>query len=172
MVLQDVADSAGAVIERAAVLHRGLTVRPGLNTWQKFWIGLSLALSRNINRTFHEFHPLVVHDLHESASHLYVSTGRGPYNAWFDPIVINEWNNISYQEVREMTAFGVPGVYTFDVVVTDLNMPGMNGLEFCERIATNRSDTPVVVMLSSPNMTKPRWLTDEYAMSRLASFCT
>ncbi|MFH1766452.1 MAG: M14 family zinc carboxypeptidase [Gemmatimonadota bacterium] len=77
-------------------------------------IGLSLALTKNVHKTFHEFKPLVVHDLHESASHLYVSTGRGPYNAWFDPIVINEWNNISYQEVREMTAFGVPGVYTFD----------------------------------------------------------
>jgi hypothetical protein len=77
-------------------------------------IGLSLALSRNVNRTFHEFKPLVVHDLHESASHLYVSTGRGPYNAWFDPITINEWQNISYREVRDMTAFGVPGVYTHD----------------------------------------------------------
>ncbi|MGW8266547.1 MAG: M14 family zinc carboxypeptidase, partial [Longimicrobiales bacterium] len=77
-------------------------------------IGLSLALSKNINRTFHEYHPLVVHDLHESASHLYVSTGRGPYNAWFDPILINEWQNISYREVRDMTAFGVPGVYTHD----------------------------------------------------------
>ncbi|MCJ7628727.1 MAG: hypothetical protein MUO50_10110, partial [Longimicrobiales bacterium] len=77
-------------------------------------IGLSLALTKNVQKTFHEFKPLVVHDLHESASHLYVSTGRGPYNAWFDPIVINEWQNIYYQEVREMTAFGVPGVYTHD----------------------------------------------------------
>ncbi len=77
-------------------------------------IGLSLALTKNVHKTFHEFKPLVVHDHHESASHLYVSTGRGPYNAWFDPIVINEWNNISYREVRDMTAFGVPGVYTFD----------------------------------------------------------
>ena len=77
-------------------------------------IGLSLAMTQNIHQVFHQYKPLVVHDLHESASHLYVSTGRGPYNAWFDPIVINEWNNISYQEVREMTAFGVPGVYTFD----------------------------------------------------------
>jgi len=77
-------------------------------------IGLSLALTKNVHEVFHQYKPLVVHDLHESASHLYVSTGRGPYNAWFDPIVINEWNNISYQEVRDMTAFGVPGVYTFD----------------------------------------------------------
>jgi two-component system response regulator AtoC len=34
----------------------------------------------------------------------------------------------------------------FDVVVTDLNMRGMNGVELCERIAGNRPDLPVVVI--------------------------
>lgn len=34
----------------------------------------------------------------------------------------------------------------FDVVVADLNMPGMNGIELCERIVANRGDVPVVVM--------------------------
>lgn len=34
----------------------------------------------------------------------------------------------------------------FDVVLTDLNLPGMNGIELCERIVTNRPDVPVVVM--------------------------
>ena len=77
-------------------------------------ISLSLNLSRHVARTFLEYRPLVLHDLHESASYLYTSTGRGPYNAWVDPIVINEWNSIAYQEVREMTAMGVPGVYTYD----------------------------------------------------------
>ena len=77
-------------------------------------IGLSLALSRAITRTYLEFRPTVFHDHHESASHLYTSTGRGPYNAWLDPIVINEWNRLAYKEVKDMTAFGVPGVYTFD----------------------------------------------------------
>jgi two-component system response regulator AtoC len=33
-----------------------------------------------------------------------------------------------------------------DVVLTDLNMSGMNGLELCERVATNRPDLPVVMM--------------------------
>ena len=34
----------------------------------------------------------------------------------------------------------------FDVVVTDLHMPGLGGIELCARIAQNRSDTPVVVL--------------------------
>ncbi|HEX5656988.1 MAG TPA: sigma-54 dependent transcriptional regulator [Polyangiales bacterium] len=34
----------------------------------------------------------------------------------------------------------------FDVVLTDLNMPGMNGLALCERVAEARADIPVVVI--------------------------
>ena len=33
-----------------------------------------------------------------------------------------------------------------DVIVTDINMRGMNGLELCERIVANRPDIPVVVI--------------------------
>lgn len=75
-------------------------------------LGLSLDLSRHIMETFLEFHPQVLHDLHESASHLYVSTGTGPYNAWVDPILVDEWHMIAYEEVNGMTREGVPGVWT------------------------------------------------------------
>ncbi len=75
-------------------------------------LGLSLQLSKNIMKVFLEYHPQVMHDLHESASHLYISTGTGPYNAWLDPIVIDEWHQLAYQEVDEMTKEGVPGVWT------------------------------------------------------------
>jgi two-component system response regulator AtoC len=34
----------------------------------------------------------------------------------------------------------------FDVVVTDMTMPGVDGIALCERIAANRPDVPVVVM--------------------------
>ncbi len=75
-------------------------------------LGLSLALSKYIMKVFFDFHPLVMHDLHESASHLYISTGTGPYNAWLDPITIDEWSLLAYREVDEMTKEGVPGVWT------------------------------------------------------------
>lgn len=34
----------------------------------------------------------------------------------------------------------------YDVVLTDLKMPGMNGIELCDRIVSNRPDVPVIVM--------------------------
>ncbi|MEX2608786.1 MAG: M14 family zinc carboxypeptidase [Gemmatimonadota bacterium] len=74
--------------------------------------GLSLALSRHVTKTFLEWNPLVMHDLHESASYLYTSTGRGPYNAWIDPMLISEWNRLAHKEVKDLSGFGVPGVYT------------------------------------------------------------
>jgi hypothetical protein len=77
-------------------------------------MSLSLNLSNHVMRTYLEYNPTVFHDLHESASYLYTSTGRGPYNAWIDPILIAEWNRLAFREVQDMTAMGVPGVYTFD----------------------------------------------------------
>ena len=76
-------------------------------------IGQALALSRNIMKVALDFHPQVMHDLHESASHLYISTGAGPYNAWLDPITIDEWQMMAFYEVDAMTREGVPGVWTF-----------------------------------------------------------
>lgn len=76
-------------------------------------IGLSLALSRNILKVALDYHPQVMHDLHESAGHLYISTGSGPYNAWLDPITIDEWQMMAFHEVNALTREGVPGVWTF-----------------------------------------------------------
>jgi len=40
----------------------------------------------------------------------------------------------------------------FDVMVTDLNMPGTNGLELCEQVTANRPDVPVVVITAFGSM--------------------
>src|SRR2546425_7586461 len=75
-------------------------------------LGMALALSRNQMKTFLEYHPAILHDLHESVPFLYTSTGTGPYNAWLDPLVIDEWHVLAYHEIEEMTKRGVPGVWT------------------------------------------------------------
>ena len=75
-------------------------------------LGLTLALSRNMTKTFLDWHPTVMHDLHESVPYLYIMTGTGPYNAWLDPIVISEWQSMAYHEIEEMTKRGVIGVWT------------------------------------------------------------
>ena len=43
-------------------------------------------------------------------------------------------------------AFVRLGSQDYDVVVTDLNMRGMNGVELCDRIVRNRPDIPVIVV--------------------------
>ncbi len=73
---------------------------------------VSLRLTQAMVKNFLEWHPVVLHDLHESVPFMYTSTGSGPYNAWLDPIVINEWQALAYYEVEEMTKRGVPGIWT------------------------------------------------------------
>ncbi|MBN1223924.1 MAG: hypothetical protein JXB23_11810, partial [Candidatus Aminicenantes bacterium] len=75
-------------------------------------LGLALKLTNNLLKTYFDWHPVIMHDLHESVPFLYVSTGTGPYNAWLDPITIDEWQELAYTEVSEMDKRGVPGVWT------------------------------------------------------------
>lgn len=111
--------------DRMVDLYNYRKANPGKNSpsllyWGKYvahdnnrdGLGMALALTRNMMRTFLEYHPQVLHDLHESVPFLYTSTGTGPYNAWLDPIVIDEWHLLAYHEVEEMTKRGVPGVWT------------------------------------------------------------
>ena len=75
-------------------------------------IGLSLKLTRNVLNTYLSWKPQVLHDLHESVPYLYDNTvGDGPYNAWVDPILTDEWQMIGWHNVSEMTKFGMPGVF-------------------------------------------------------------
>src|SRR2546430_2575879 len=95
-------------------------VAPGLIYWGKYvahdnnrdGLGMALALTRNMMATFLDYHPTILHDLHESVPFLYTSSGTGPYNAWLDPITIDEWQLLASHEVEELTKRGVPGVWT------------------------------------------------------------
>jgi hypothetical protein len=75
-------------------------------------LGVGLKLTENVLRAYLEWHPTVLHDLHESVSYLYSSTGAGPYNVALDPVQTDEWWLLSKYEVAEMTKRGVPGVWT------------------------------------------------------------
>ncbi len=75
-------------------------------------IGLELDLTRNVQQAYFDWHPQVMHDLHESIPFLYVSSGTGPYNAWLDPLMVGEWERMAYNEVQALTGRGLPGVWT------------------------------------------------------------
>src|SRR5947209_7525809 len=82
-------------------------------------MGLSLKLSQTAMKTFLDWHPVIMHDLHESVPYLYDNTlGTEPFNAWLDPIVTNEWHDIAWHNVGEMTKRGVPGVFTYGTFTT------------------------------------------------------
>lgn len=98
--------------------HHG--VRPPLVYWGRYTahdnnrdgMVLSQAITRNMLATFFYWHPTVMHDLHESVPFLYTSTGTGPYNRAIDAITVDEWHELAYYEIDELTKRGLPGVWT------------------------------------------------------------
>jgi len=76
-------------------------------------MGVTLKLTENVLKTYIGWKAQVLHDLHESVPYLYDNTiGDGPYNAWVDPILTDEWQMIGSRNVADMTKFGMPGVFT------------------------------------------------------------
>jgi len=75
-------------------------------------MGVTLKLTENVMNTYVHWNAQVLHDLHESVPYLYDNTiGDGPYNAWIDPILADEWQMIGARNVADMTKFGMPGVF-------------------------------------------------------------
>jgi hypothetical protein len=76
-------------------------------------MAMTLNLTRNVLDTYLGWHAQVLHDLHESVPFLYDNTvGDGPYNAWVDPILGDEWAELGWNNVAQMQSFGMPGVFT------------------------------------------------------------
>ncbi len=76
-------------------------------------MGMTLALTNNILNTYLAWHAQVLHDLHESVPFIYDNTvGDGPYNAWVDPMLTDEWAALGWNNVQQLQNFGMPGAFT------------------------------------------------------------
>ncbi len=101
-------------------LPKGATRLP-LMYWGKYvqhdnnrdGMGQFLKLTKHTTQAVLDWHPTILHDLHEAQTYLYASTGTGPYNEQIDPITVDEWWMLAENDVMEMTKRGVPGVWTY-----------------------------------------------------------
>lgn len=75
--------------------------------------GLALNLTNNILDFYLKWTPTVMHDLHESVAFMYVSTGMGPYNPYYDATLVNDWYKLAFNDVDALTRRGMPGVWTW-----------------------------------------------------------
>ena len=145
---------------------------PGLLYWGKYVahdnnrdaMGVTLKLTENVLNTYVDWKAQVLHDLHESGSFLYDNTiGDGPYNAWLDPILTNEWQMIGWNNVNEMTRMGMPGVYAFGTF--DTWSPGYlmfiaathNGISRLYETFGNSGSADTVDRTLSPAETSRTW---------------
>ena len=118
--------------DRQVDIYRWHLAHPGQNWppliyWGKYVahdnnrdaMGVTLKLTENVLNTFVAWKAQVLHDLHESVPYHYDNTvGDGPFNAWVDPILADEWEMIGWRNVADMTRMGMPGVFTHGVFDT------------------------------------------------------
>lgn len=112
--------------DRMVDLYKWHKAHPGQN-WPRltYWghyvahdnnrdaMGMTLDLTNNILNTYLGWHAQVLHDLHESVPFLYDNTvGDGPYNAWIDPKLADEWAELAWNNIAQMQTLGMPGVFT------------------------------------------------------------
>jgi len=75
---------------------------------------LTQETTKAVAGMFFEWHPTVIHDLHEAVPLLMTWNGTGPYNPHVDPITLAEFLALSFHEVQTMTGLGMPGVSTWN----------------------------------------------------------
>ena len=69
-----------------------------------------------------QWHPPIVHDLHQAQTLLYTFSGQAPQNPTLDPILYGELPMMANFEMAQMTKYGMPGVWTHGFV--DMWSPG------------------------------------------------
>src|SRR5277367_2792394 len=72
--------------------------------------------NQNLLKWYLDWHPPIMHDLHESVWFLYTYSGQAPQNTLFDPILWGELPWFSNFEMAQLTKYGMPGVWTHGYV--------------------------------------------------------
>lgn len=75
-------------------------------------INYSQVTMRNWLKAYLEWHPPIIHDLHESVPFLYTFSGQAPHNPNLDPILYAELPWFANFELTKMIGYGMPGVWT------------------------------------------------------------
>jgi hypothetical protein len=88
-------------------------------------INYSQAISRQLLAWYLQWHPPVMHDIHESVPFLYTFSGQAPQNPSLDPILYGELPWFSNFEMAQAIKYGMPGVWTHAFV--DMWSPGYFG---------------------------------------------
>src|SRR6478609_6959919 len=137
-------------------------------------MGMTLKLTQNILNEYVDQRAQVLHDLHESVAYLYDNTiGDGPYNSWLDPLVTNEWQMIGWNNVQEMTRYGMPGVFahgTFDTWSPGYLMfiaATHNGISRLYETFGNGGSAETVERILGPNDTQRSWFKQNPPLPRV-----
>jgi len=102
---------------------------PGPPYWGKYVfhdnnrdINYSQTSMRALLAWYLQWHPPIMHDLHESVPFLYTFSGQAPQNPTLDPILYGEMPMFANFEMAQLTKYGMPGVWTHGFV--DMWSPG------------------------------------------------
>ena len=105
---------------------------PGPPYWGKYIfhdnnrdINYSQVTMRNWLQFYLEWHPPIMHDLHESQPLLYTFSGQSPQNPTLDPILYAEMPLVLQLRNDQDDRYGMPGVWTHAFV--DMWSPGYLG---------------------------------------------
>lgn len=79
-------------------------------------INYSDVSARHLIRYYLDWHPPIMHELHESVPFMYTYSGQAPQNPDLDPILFGELPWFSNFEMAQMTKYGMPGVWTHGFV--------------------------------------------------------
>jgi len=72
--------------------------------------------NQNFLKWYLDWHPPIMHDLHESVPFLYIYSGQAPQNPLWDPIVYGELPMLANWDMSQLTKYGMPGVWNHGYV--------------------------------------------------------